>query len=148
MSIWVIIVGIAGIMICASALFFGAFRLFYIQRKKYLQRHKKAPNQKKLKTQYLEYFDLIEANFNDRKINENDVFFEVSRGLRSYASDKENANFHNFTLMEFGDVEGLSVLHETINLLYQTQYFDRALDPDPASAQEAIEWGRSLVRRW
>jgi hypothetical protein len=148
-ALWVLIVGALGIVLSIILLLYLAFRLFQEERKKYIARKMpKAPNKKKLQQKYMDILDGIEAQYKAAQLTEYDVYYEVAQTLRLYASEKNNENYTNFTLRDLSDTPGLALLHETIDYLYDCEFFDRSIDPNPTEPEEAVEWGRNLVRRW
>jgi hypothetical protein len=147
--LWALIVGVLGIIVSIMLLLFYAFKLFQEERKRYAARKApKVPSRKKLQQKYMDILDDIQRRFENLGLTEYDVCYEVAQTLRLYASEKNNENYTNFTLRDLSNTSGLALLRETIDYLYDCEFFDRSIDPNPTAPEEAIEWGRDLVRRW
>jgi hypothetical protein len=148
-SLWVLIVGVLGISMSIILLLYCIFKLFQEEREKYAARKTpKAPSRKKLQQKYMDILDSIQRGFENLELTEYDVYYEIAQTLRLYASEKNNENYTNFTLRDLSNTPGLALLHETIDFLYDCEFFDHSIDPNPTEPNEAIEWGRNLVRRW
>lgn len=151
---WMIIVAIVGMSV--SVIVFGllSFNLFLKIRSSYQKR--KSPNSKQsapqLKNAYLALFDKIEKSYISGELSAKDVYYDLSKATRSFASKKKGIELKNKTLREISTINGLGLLFETIDHLNDIQYANKEIVSDKANDNQAvlnsIEVCRTMIKRW
>ncbi|GHT81966.1 hypothetical protein FACS1894125_3820 [Actinomycetota bacterium] len=93
-------------------------------------------------------FDEIEKLHAEHIINDDGVYYEVSRALKDYGSDRSGQNLKTLTKRELDEIDGIAILHETIEALYVPEFQRREELNETMTPTQAIEFARNLLRRW
>jgi hypothetical protein len=148
-SIWILLISIIGAIIALGIATWVIFNLVSQTRERLLKKKRdQAPNRQKLRDLFMKVLDDIEEKYKNKELGDEDAYYEVSKVLRQYASEKTGNNLKSFTLTEIAATPGLGTLEEVVSDLYNAEFFDQKNNPKPPTPLEAIEWGRSLIKRW
>jgi hypothetical protein len=147
-SLTVLIVGVVGTIAMGLLIIFFLLDIFSkLREDAQIRKSKKVP-EKKLKQKYLGVLDDVSALFEKNVITEDGVYYEVSRTLKNYASEKTGEDITSLTREDISNSDTFILLHEMISELYVPEFSNRKLNPTALTTTECIDKARELIGRW
>lgn len=141
------IVGTLGSLIVVSVFVF--FLLSSITREIKSKNAKKIPT-KEIKQKYLSVISQIESMYNDSLLKDDGVFYELSRAIKNYSSEKTGENVSAMTKSDIEKEKEFKQLFKVIDKMYFSEFSKTGIinSENSISAVDAIELSKKLVMEW
>ncbi|MDR1861453.1 MAG: hypothetical protein LBQ41_00255 [Candidatus Ancillula sp.] len=147
-SVGLTLLGFVGAILILSLIIIMLINSVANFRKSYLSRHKPKPPVRELRAKYFALLDEILVLFKNGQLNEDGVYYETASTLRKYASERSGDDLRSMTKRDLEGKEGLTILHDSIAELYNPEFKNRTAEQDIMSPEDAVEFVKSILRRW
>ncbi|MDR2508826.1 MAG: hypothetical protein LBC50_01710 [Candidatus Ancillula sp.] len=148
-GIWLPIVTLIVVIVIVSLLVVTLLNIFK-STKDYISNvvTKNTTSPKKNKAKCLASLERIYELYKLGQLTDDQVYLEVSKSLRIYASERTNVDFTSSTKRDLKKIDGIIIFTQTIDRLYELEFADRKNIAEPLTPEGAINLVQTVVKKW